>query len=142
MPNAGPSVQVKPTHALPDRSGRNVHPAGLPKSRRSKKQVDADRKAAMKASEEQAHKSQMAKDLLARMNILEDHEKEDLPTLYPQRLSARINKRHHVDTGTESDETFDIRVDEDSDLDSDLDSPSKSDKAPKVKPKVGVPYHF
>ena len=36
----------------------------------------------MKASEEQAHKSQMAKDLLARMNILEDHEKEDLPTLY------------------------------------------------------------
>ena len=65
MPNAGPSVQVKPTRALPDRSGRNVHPAGLPKSRHSKKQVDADRKAAMKASEEQAHKSQMAKDLLA-----------------------------------------------------------------------------
>ena len=96
----------------------------------------------MKASEEQAHKSQMVKDLLTRMNILEDHEKEDLPTLYPQHLLARINKRHHVDTGTESDETFDIRVDEDSDLDSDLDSPSKSDKAPKVKPKVGVPYHF
>ena len=131
-------MQVKPTRALPNRSGRNVHPAGLPKSRRSKEQVDADRKAAIKASDEQAHKSQMAKDLLARMNILEDREEEDLPTLYPQRLSARINKRCHADTGTESDEFFDIRVDEDSDLD----SPSETEKAIEAKPKVGVSCRF
>ena len=138
MPNVVPSAQVKPTRALPNRSGRNVHPAGLPKSRRSKEQVDADRKAAIKASEDQAHKSQMAKDLLARLNVLEDCEEEDLPTLYPQRLLARIHKRRHADTGTESDESFDIRVNEDSDLD----SPSKSDKATEAKPKVGVPCHF
>ena len=137
-PNVVPSVQLKPTRALPNRSGCNVHPAGVPKSRRSKEQVDADRKAAIKPSEEQAHKSQMAKDHLARMNILEDQEEDDLPTLYPQRLSVRINKRRHADTGTESEESFDIRVDEDSDLD----SPSESDKATEAKPKVGVPCHF
>ena len=70
------------------------------------------------------------------MNILEDCEKEDLPTMYPQRLLARINKQHHVDTGSEIDEGFNIRVDEDSDLD----SPSKSDKATEAKLKVGAPY--
>jgi hypothetical protein len=41
--------------------------------------VEADCKAALKASEEQAHKSQMAQDLLARMNILEEVEDKDLP---------------------------------------------------------------
>lgn len=45
------------------------------------------------------------------MNILEDCEKEDLPTMYPQRLLARINKQHHMDTGSEIDESFNIRVD-------------------------------
>jgi hypothetical protein len=136
--SAGPSTPVKPTRALPNRPGRNIHPAGLPKSRRSKEQVEADRKAALKASEEQAHKSQMAQDLLARMNILEEVEDEDLPTRYPQRLSARIDKHHYTDIETESDECFDIRVDEDSDLD----SPSKPDKATEAKPKVSVPRHF
>ena len=61
-----------------------------------------------------------------------------MPTLYPQCLSARINKWRHVDTGTESNESFDIRVDEDSDLD----SLSKSEKAIEAKPKVSVPCHF
>ena len=68
------------------------------------------------------------------MNILEDQEEDNLPTLYPQHLSVRINKWHHADTGTESEESFDIRVDEDSDLD----SPSESDKATEAKLKVGV----
>jgi hypothetical protein len=139
--SAGTSTPVKPTRALPNRPGRNIHPAGLQKSRRSKEQVEADRKAALKASEEQAHKSQMAQDLLARMNILEEVEDEDLPTRYLQRLSARIDKRHYADIETESDECFDIRV-ESVDEDSDRDSPSKPDKATEAKPKVSVPRHF
>ncbi|KAN0135021.1 hypothetical protein V8E53_007139 [Lactarius tabidus] len=130
----GTSTPVKPTRALPNRPGRNIHPAGLQKSRRSKEQVEADRKAALKASEEQAHKSQMAQDLLARMNILEEVEDEDLPTQYLRRLSARIDKRHYADIETESDECFDIRV-ESVDEDSDRDSPSKPDKATEAKPK-------
>ncbi|KAN0130004.1 hypothetical protein V8E53_012158 [Lactarius tabidus] len=114
--------------------GCNIHPAGLQKSRCSKEQVEADRKAVLKASEEQAHKSQMAQDLLARMNILEEVEDEDLPTRYLQCLSARIDKRHYADIETESDECFDIRV-ELVDKDSDRDSPSKPDKATEAKPK-------
>jgi hypothetical protein len=139
--SAGTSTPVKPTRALPNRPGRNIHPVGLQKSRRSKEQVEADRKAALKASEEQAHKSQMAQDLLARMNILEEVEDEDLPTWYLQRLSARIDKHHYADIETESDECFDIRV-ESVDKDSDRDSPSKPDKATEAKPKVSVPRHF
>ena len=136
-PNGSPAAQQKPTRALPSRPGRNIHPAGLPKPRRSKEQVEADCKAALKASEEQAHNAEMAKDLLARMNILEDDEEEDLPVRYPQRLSARIDKRYHAGIETESDECFDIRVDEE---DSDLDSPPESDKTTEAKPKVSVPY--
>jgi hypothetical protein len=139
--NAGTSAPIKPTCALLNRPGRNIHPAGLQKSRRTKEQVEAGCKAALKASEEQAHKSQMAQDLLARMNILEEEEEEDLPTRYPQRLSARIDKRHYADIETESDECFDIRV-KSVDEDSDLDSPSKPDKATEAKPKVSVPCHF
>ena len=139
--NAGPSAREKPARTLPDRSGRNVHPAGLPKSRRNKEQVEADRKVALKASEEEAYKSQMAKDDLAQMNALEEREEEDLPALYPQRLSARIDKRRLADIiESETDECFDIRVD--SDEDSDLDSPSQSDKATKAKTKVSVSCPF
>ena len=90
----------------------------------------------MKASEEQAHNAEMAKDLLAWMNILEDDEDEDLPAWYPQRLSARINERCHAGIESESDECFDIRVDEEG---SDLDPLSKSDKATEAKLKVSVP---
>ena len=134
---AGPSAQVTPTRTLPNRSGRNVHPAGLPKYRRNKAQVEADRKAALKASEEQTFKSQMAKDELAQMNVLEERKEEDLPVLYPQCLSARINKWHLADIiESETDECFDIRVD--SDEGSDLDSPSQSDKATKAKTTVSV----
>ena len=90
----------------------------------------------MKASEEQAHNAEMAKDLLTRMNILEDDEDEDLPARYPQHLSARIDERHHAGIESESDECFDIRVDEEG---SDLDPSSESDKATEAKPKVSVP---
>jgi hypothetical protein len=72
------------------------------------------------------------------MNVLEEHEEEDLPALYPQHLLARINKWHHADMETESDECFDIRVDKGSDLD----SPPKSDKATEVKTKVSISHLF
>lgn len=133
-PDTGPSAQVKPTRTLPNRPGRNIHPAGVRKVRRSKEQVDADRKAGLKALEEKMHEVRMAKELLARMNVLEEHEENDLPALYPQRLSA--HKRLHADVDSDSDECFDIRVDDEG---SDSDTSSKSDNATKLKTKVRVP---
>lgn len=83
-PNGSPAAQQKPTHALSSLPGHKIHPAGLPKPWCSKEQVEANRKAAVKASEEQAHNAEMAKDLLAWMNILDDDEEEDLPFQYFQ----------------------------------------------------------
>jgi hypothetical protein len=107
------------------------------KVRRSKQQVEADRQARLKALEEQLQEVQTAKELLARMNVLEEREEDDLPALYPQRLSA--HKRLHADVDTDSDECFDIRVDDEG---FDSDPSSESDKATKAKTKVRVPFRF
>ena len=138
------NTAVKPTRALPDRPGRNIHPAGVRKVRRSKEQVEADRKASLKADQEKIREVQMAQDFLARMNMLEECEEDDLPTMYPQRLSTRLNKRLHLNAETESDECFDIRVDEYSDSDaSPLPSPTpEPDRATEAKPKVSAPVIF
>ena len=136
--NGSPAAQQKPTRALPSQPGHNIHPAVFPKSQHSKEQVEANCKAALKASEEQAPNAKMAMDLLTRMNILEDNEEEDLPVQYPPCLSARIDKRYHAGIETESDECFDIRVNEE---DSNLDSLPESDKTTEAKLKVSVPYH-
>ncbi|KAH9013111.1 hypothetical protein EDB85DRAFT_2098465 [Lactarius pseudohatsudake] len=115
-----------PTRALPNRVGRNVHPAGLPKIRRSKEQIEADREAGVKALKEKIHAVQMAKEHLAQMNIMEEREEDDL-------LSTTIHKRRHVDIETDSDECFDLKdVDHGS---ADEDSSSESDKAAKTKTK-------
>lgn len=138
-----PNAQVKavvPTRALPTRPGRNVHPAGQPKTRRSKEQIEADREAGAKALEEKIFEVQMAKKHLAQLNLMEEHEEDDLPVLHPQRLSTAIHKRRHIDIETDSDnECFDLReVDDGSNTD---DSSSESDKASKTKTKASVQCH-
>ncbi|KAH9046380.1 hypothetical protein EDB83DRAFT_2523371 [Lactarius deliciosus] len=135
-PNGGgPSAQVKavmPTRTLPSRPGRNVHPAGQPKLRRNKEQVEADRKAAGKALQEKLHEVRMAKERLVQLNVTEEHEEDDLHMLHPQRLSTAIHKRRHMDVES-GDERFDLReADDGSDPD---DSSSESDEATKTKNK-------
>ncbi|KAF8264617.1 hypothetical protein EI94DRAFT_1703098 [Lactarius quietus] len=128
---------VNPTHALQDRPGCNIHPAGMQKVQRSKEQVEANCEASLKAQQQKLNEIQKAKDFLAWMNILEECNEDNLSTIYPQHLSMRINKQRHIDAETESDEYFDIRVDNCSDLDS---SPPPSplpepDRATEAKPK-------
>jgi seryl-tRNA synthetase len=126
-----------PTRTLPNRVGRNVHPAGLPKSRRRKEEVEAEREAKKKALEEKTRKEQVAKEHLAQMNLSEECE-DDLPHQHPPRLSVMIRKRRHVDNmETDSDESFDLgeaddRLDSDLDMDEDTDSRSESLKVAKT----------
>lgn len=129
---------VKPTRALSDRPGCNIHPAGVRKVRHSKEQVEADHKASLKADQKKIRDIQMAQDFLARMNMLKECKENDLPTMYLQRLSTRINKQPHVDAETESDECFNIRADECSDPDA---SPSP-DRATEAKLRVSAPAIF
>ena len=128
-----------PTRSLPNRPGRNVHPAGVPKVRRSKEQIEAEREAANKVIEEKTQKVRMAKERLAQMNLLEEYD-NDLPLQHPPRLSAMIQKRRHMDVETDSDEHFDLREADhhgsDSDLDFDSDSVPKHLDAAKPKTKV------
>jgi hypothetical protein len=131
-----------PIRKLPDRSGRNVHPAGLPKFRHSKEQIKAERDAAKKALDEKAQKERSAKERLAHMNLTEERN-INFPHQHPPRLSAMIQKRHNMDTSleTDSDECFDLREADhssDLDLDLDLDSDSQSIKAAKTATKVCV----
>ncbi|KAF8258997.1 hypothetical protein EI94DRAFT_1814165 [Lactarius quietus] len=111
--------------------GRNVHPAGLPKFRRSKEQIQAEREAKKKATEEKTQKACMAKEHLAQMNLREECE-DSLAFQHPPHLSVMIQKQCHEDMESDSDgdECFDLRQVEcssDSDLDVDLDADSHSE---------------
>ncbi|KAH8979527.1 hypothetical protein EDB86DRAFT_3140234 [Lactarius hatsudake] len=118
-PNGGgPSTQVKaimPTRALPNRPGRNVHPA-----------------AAQKALEEKLHDVRMAKERLVQLNVTEEDKEDDLHLLHLQCLSTAIHKQRHIDVESD-DERFDLReADNGSNPD---DSSSESDEATKTKTK-------
>ena len=129
---------LTPTRALPNRPGRNIHPAGLPKSRRnrrSKEQIEADRDAKKKALEEKAHQKHVAMERLAQINLFEERE-DDLPRQLPPRLSAMVQKRHHRDMDTDSNESFDLGEADhgsDSDLDADIGSDPQSDSLKAAK---------
>ncbi|KAI9435240.1 hypothetical protein BJY52DRAFT_1197719 [Lactarius psammicola] len=136
-PKAGrPSAQVTttmPTHSLPSRPGRNVHPAGQPKIRRSKEQIEADCEAGAKVLEEKIREVQMAKDHLVQLNIMEECKEDDLP-LHTQCSSTVVHKRRHMDIETDSDEAFDLReVDGNDNSDNSDSSSPKSDKMTKTK---------
>ncbi|KAH9025701.1 hypothetical protein EDB83DRAFT_2656378 [Lactarius deliciosus] len=119
------TIGTPQTTRRPFLCSRNVHPAGLPKIRRSKEQIEAEREAGVKALKEKIEAVRMAKEHLAQMNIMEERDEDDL-------LSTTIHKRRHVDIETDSDECFDLK---DVDHGSDEDSSSESDKATKTKTK-------
>ena len=132
-----PKAQSKaavPTRALPDRPGRNVHPAGQPKPRRSKEEVEVEREARMKELEDLMHIARMAQEDIARLNLMEEVE-DDLP----RHLSLKIQKRPYTDIEADSeDEYFNLR---DAENGSDSDS-SESDNATKAKMRVSVQHHI
>ncbi|KAH9029570.1 hypothetical protein EDB85DRAFT_2147190 [Lactarius pseudohatsudake] len=115
-----PRAQVKatPTHTLPNRPGRNVHP------------VEADHKAEMKALEDRICEVQAAKEHLTRLNVTEEREEDNLPVAHPQAVSTVTHKRRYVDVETDGDESFDFKeVDDGSHSDNSDDSSSESNKA-------------
>jgi len=59
------NVSVAPREPLPDRPGRNVHPAGQRATRRTPQEVAAEREAKMQAIEEKIREGEKAKELLA-----------------------------------------------------------------------------
>ena len=133
-----PKVQSKatvPTCALPDRPGRNIHPAGQPKPWRSKEEVEAEREARMKELEELTRIAQMAQEDIARLNLIEEDE-----DVLPRRLSLKIQKRPYTDVEADSDEDecFNLK---DAENGSDSDE-SESDKATIAKTKVSVQHHI
>ena len=138
-----PATVPTPTRSLPNRPGRNIHPAGVPRVRRSKEQIEAEREVTKKALEVKTRKAHMAKERLAQMNLREEHE-DNLPLQHPPRLPAMTQKRRHMDMETDSDESFDLREADDhgSDLDVDSVSDVDSDSGPKplkaVKPNAKV----
>jgi hypothetical protein len=87
---------------LPDRTGRNVHPGPKKSTRRSHQEVEAEREAKAKATEEQIRKLETAKHLLAVANASEDIE-NDAMDQNPQRLSTVIQKGKRVDVVGDSD---------------------------------------
>jgi hypothetical protein len=110
----------KPVEArdpLPNRKGRNVHPAPKKKTRRSAQQVAADRAAKQKEIEDKIRELEEVKKRLAETNVAEDIEDEDMGEENPQRLSAAIRKRQYVELEDDSDagEAFDFQEAEEMD---------------------------
>ncbi|KAH9045839.1 hypothetical protein EDB84DRAFT_1246097, partial [Lactarius hengduanensis] len=125
-----PRAQVKatPTRTLPNRPGRNVHPVGQPRPRRTREQVEADHKAEMKALEDRIREVQAAKEHLARLNVTEERE-DNLPVAHPQAVSTVTHKQRYVDVETDGDESFDFEeVDDGSHPDNSDGSSSESNK--------------
>lgn len=123
---------------LPDRPGRNVHPAKVTKpttTRRTSQEVAAEHEAKKRAMEEKIREGEKAKEFLALMNINEDIDDDELLTENPQRLSAAIRK-HGRDTDDEG-EVFDFDAVENAVYSDE----SASVEPAKVKPKVSQYVH-
>ena len=127
---------VIPRTPLPDRQGRNIHPAGLPGQParwRSSQEVAAEREAQRRAIEDKIREGEMAKQLLAQLNVAEDLAMDDEN---PQRLSAAIHKRTHddeVEPASDDGEAFDFAdIDAMADSESDLSGEEPALKAKAV----------
>ncbi|KAI9457286.1 hypothetical protein F5148DRAFT_1322536 [Russula earlei] len=81
-----------PREPLPDRPGRNVHPAGQRTTHHTPQEVAAENEGKKQAIEEKIHEGERAKELLAQMNINKDLQDEQILTKNPQQLSAAILK--------------------------------------------------
>ena len=119
-------AEVTTRDPLPDRKGRNVHPAPTKPTRRTSQEVEAEREAKRKAVEQKIQELEEAKCRLAEMNVSEDIQDDAIDQNYPQRLSVAIRKRQHAEIEEDSDnqELFDFRdVDE-------MSSQSESEEQP------------
>lgn len=103
----------KPTarDPLPDRQGRNVHPAGEKPKRRSSQEVAAEKEAKAKALEERAQKIEAAKKLLAEANAYKDIQDDEMGDIIPQCLSTAVRKRQYaeIDDDSGAGEVFDFQ---------------------------------
>lgn len=104
-----------PRDPLPDRAARNVHPVPKKAARRGAKEVEADRKAKLKAIEDRIQEMEEAKRRLVEANTIEDIDDDAMDEGNPQRLSAAIQKCGNRDTvdhdlsDADDGEVFDFR---------------------------------
>ncbi|KAI0298193.1 hypothetical protein BC826DRAFT_907194 [Russula brevipes] len=128
---------VTPRDPLPDRPGRNVHPAGQKTTRRTPQEVAAACEAQKQAIEEKIREGERAKALLAQMNANEDLQDELMLTENPQRLSIATRKRgRECPAENESGEEFSFaEVDQGSSSEdtSDSEKPTKGKAVKKPK---------
>ena len=110
-----------PRDPLLDCQGRNTHPAQPPARRRTPQEVAASQEAQRRAIEEAIQAGERAKQLLAQMNVSEDHRDNSMEAENPQRISVANRKRAHDELEGASDaEVFDFQ-----DVDAMLDSPDE-----------------
>ena len=124
---------------LPERTGRNIHPAPKKGTRRTPQEVQAEREAHKKAIEEKIWELEEAKRLLAEANAAEDIEDDTMGKNNPQRLSTAIHKRQHIDFEGDSDggEAFDFR-----DVDAMSDSSESEEPAKQKVVSIRVNYRL
>ena len=84
---------VAPRDPLPDRPGRNIHPAGLVATCRTLQEVAAQRSAKRQAAKETVREGERAKELLAQMNVDEERHDEQMLTDNLQHLSAALRRK-------------------------------------------------
>jgi hypothetical protein len=111
---------VIPRDPLPDRRGRNIHPAGPVITRRTPQEVAAQRSAERQAIEEKIREGERAKELLAQINVDEEFHDIQMLTDNPQRLSVALRKhgRDDQESNESEDEGFHLgAVEGDSDVD-------------------------
>jgi hypothetical protein len=127
---------VPPRDPLPDRTGHNVYPGPKKATQCSHQEVEAEREAKAKATEEQIQKLETAKCLLAEANVFEDI-KNDPMNQNPQCLSTVIQKCKHVDVvGDRDDREFFNFKDVDKMIDTSKDEEPVKEKVISVNPKV------
>jgi hypothetical protein len=128
MVKALPRAPKRDASALPARGVRNDRPAikanVVPSTRRTSKQVAADREAVRKAAKEEAERGEAAVRLLAEMQVDEEMFDEDMEIDNPHHLAvvgvpvrSRVDSVESGDDGGESFESISSSPDSDSDED-------------------------
>jgi hypothetical protein len=101
-------VDTMPRDPLPDRQVRNVHPVPKQAKRRTSKEVAAEQEAKKKEIEETIRAGEIAKQLLAQMNVSEDRLDNDMNAENPRRISGVNRKRAREEIDTDG-ELFDFQ---------------------------------
>lgn len=163
--NAPPSKKPKPApvakpkkekksiairEPLPDREGRNVHPGAAKElqkaTRRNSQGVEAERIAKREAALQKIREAEIAKHLLAQMDVEEENADQNLRAIAERRLSVALRKRarSEVEDSESEGESFEkIDSDEDSGDDaSDKGQPPAKRKAVSDRPGLQLFFAF